>query len=121
MIKRAFWLVLGATLGVVGYRKAVRLAQTITGGPSAQPAVHFPSAARAVPPPAQASAISGRPARAAITSGERIRATVRFVRDVRDGMADYRDLQRGQIGRSLDNQGDRAQQGAGRHRGTHQP
>jgi hypothetical protein len=183
MIRRGFWLVLGAALGVFGYRKASQLAQTITGGPSA----------RAVPPATARTlgAASGRLAQpgrlaqsgrlalpgllalsdraaqagrrqAALTRageeplgpdaadwpgpgeedqtepedrrrrrgaggrdvpvpvqiGHRIQATASFVRDVRQGMAEYRDLHGRQLGRSLDNQGDQAQHGAGRQRGT---
>ena len=33
MIRRGFWLAAGAMLGVAGYRKATRLARTITAAP----------------------------------------------------------------------------------------
>jgi len=79
MIRRGFWLALGAALGVSGYRRARRLAQS--GGLVAVAA----SAGR--------SAVHG----------------AAFARDVRDGMAQYQaagnlDRQRSRAGRTLDRQ-----------------
>jgi hypothetical protein len=126
MIRRGFWLVAGAAIGVAGYRKATRLARTLTGQPT-------------VPRLTQGSAAGGASWPVRLASGGR--STAAFVRDVRAGMAEYRaehgrpgpaggpggrgtpgpadDRARrgGQIGRSLgtrspENPGDRAQPGA---------
>jgi hypothetical protein len=81
MIRRGFWLVTGAALGVTGYRRASRLARTITGG-------------------------------RAVARGMQLRSAASFVRDVRDGMADYHDLHDGLRGRRLGDQRDRSHSGA---------
>ena len=87
MIRRGFWLAAGAVLGVTGYRRVTRLTRVLTiprtpgirslpgTGPTAGPQLLAPR------PPARSQV-----ARAV--------ATARFVRDVRDGMAEYRDLHR---------------------------
>ncbi|HSZ48887.1 MAG TPA: hypothetical protein VK823_26365 [Streptosporangiaceae bacterium] len=104
MIRRGFWLLVGAAVGVAGYRKASRLARTITGSRvSTALGSGFPRAgaprARALPagPGRRATArevpLAGR--------GEWARSAVSFVSDVREGMADYRELQDGRRGRSL--------------------
>jgi hypothetical protein len=64
MIRRLFWMIVGAVLGVSGYRKAATLAHAVS-----------PARARA--------RAAGRLARGA-------RATAGFARDVREGMAIYR-------------------------------
>jgi hypothetical protein len=126
MIRRGFWLVAGAAIGVAGYRKATRLARTLTGQPT-------------VPRLTQGGTAGGASRPVRLGSGGR--STAAFVRDVRAGMAEYRAehgrpdpagdtarrgapgpaddgaLHRGQIGRSLgtrspENPGDRAQPGA---------
>jgi hypothetical protein len=124
MIRRGFWLVAGAALGVAGYRKATRLARTLGGQPSL---------ARLT----QGGGASGAPWPVRLGTGARSAAA--FARDVRDGMADYlaehggdpalgrgtpdpadgRALHGEQIGRSLgsrspENLGGRAQPGASR-------
>ena len=75
MIRRGFWLVLGAVLGVSGYRKLTR-------------------AAKALLPHGQlVSQLHGRTRVAG--SGRRAGSgTIAFVRDVRTGMADYLDRHR---------------------------
>ena len=92
MIRRTIWLMLGAAVGITGYRKLSRAARTLlpqrdllgsVGGRSA-------GAPRALPAP-------GSPGRgpAAQASGRGIAAgTAAFVRDVRSGMADYLDRHR---------------------------
>ncbi len=65
MIRRAFWLGLGAVLGVAGYRRLSRLGRALTGSRNG------PAAIRA------AGQIGG--------------GTTSFVRDVRAGMAEYLD------------------------------
>jgi hypothetical protein len=89
MIRRGFWLLAGAALGVAGYRKASRLARTVTGGPAAP-------------------------------RTSQLRNAAAFMRDVRDGMADYHELHAGQIGRRLGDQHERTESGA-RQRGQIQP
>jgi hypothetical protein len=89
MIRRGFWLVTGAALGVAGYRKVAKMTRAVTGGPTAPPTY-------------------------------RVRNAVAFMRDVRDGMADYHELHAGQIGRRLGDQHDRTESGA-RQQGPSQP
>jgi hypothetical protein len=74
MIRRGFWLVAGAAIGVAGYRKATRLARTLTGQSS-------------VPRLTQGGGTSVAPWPVRLGVGARSAAA--FARDVRDGMADY--------------------------------
>jgi hypothetical protein len=79
MIGRAIWLVLGAVLGITGYRRVTRAARALLPhGELLGPANRRSAAAT----PAR------RPASRAGTE------TVAFVRDVRTGMADYLDRHR---------------------------
>jgi hypothetical protein len=92
MIRRAIWLMLGAAVGITGYRKLSRAARTLlpqrdllgslsrgsAGAPRALPARGSPGRGAAAQP-------SGR----GIAAG-----TAAFVRDVRDGMTDYLDRHR---------------------------
>ena len=143
MIRRGFWLVTGAVLGVAGYRKATRLARTVTGqallggsagtrgrapigrAPIARSVLQLPASAQpartrpadrsgqagstmqsnhgaqaepglarpAQPDPHRADRIAAAAARAAAAAG--------FVRDMREGMAEYWDLHRGESDRTL--------------------
>ncbi len=146
MIRRGFWLFAGAVLGVTGYRKATRLARTLTGQgllggaavtqqrrPVRLPAVRagrIGPAGRQLAPqqlaPPQAAppglALPGQPdtwravARSAeigpaariATAAARATAAAGFVRDVRDGMAEYWDLHRSESDRTLGSQRDAA-------------
>ncbi|HXW46254.1 MAG TPA: hypothetical protein VEL03_15815 [Streptosporangiaceae bacterium] len=163
MIRRGFWLVAGAALGITGYRKVTRLARTLTGqqaaglaGPRSAAVADsrpgrlagrqprgLPAAGRgqladgepesdtragqlAAPrSPGQLAAVSAQAARpAAAVWAVRLvagaRAAAGFARDVREGMADYRDLHGGQLGRSLGSQA--GQIASGRSpRGTREP
>jgi hypothetical protein len=109
MIRRGFWLLTGAALGVSGYRKASRLSRALVSSPapasgraaSGRPADGRAADLRAPAPPWPVRLIAGTCA----ASG--------FVRDVRVGMAEYRDLNGREPGRSLGSQRDRAQLGAG--------
>jgi hypothetical protein len=112
MIRRGFWLAAGAVLGVTGYRKATRLARMITSSPAAP---------RALAPGGRAA---GSRARQPLSL--RIGAAAGFARDVRDGMAEYRDLHARQLGRRLDSAsaepaGDHPPAGRGGSRGRLQP
>lgn len=74
MIRRAFWLTVGAVLGVTGYRKAAALAHALA------------------PPPAPAQAriaVRARPGAAALLA-RGVGPAAAFIRDVRDGMRLYR-------------------------------
>jgi hypothetical protein len=74
MIRRGFWLVAGAAIGVAGYRKATRLARTLT-GQSSGPRLTQGAGASVAPWP--------------VRLGVGARSAAAFARDVRDGMADY--------------------------------
>jgi hypothetical protein len=74
VIRRGFWLALGAALGVTGYRRASRLANAVLPGGS-------------------------RTAR--WRAGSR---TAGFLRDVRDGMDEYLERRAGLRGPTLDGQ-----------------
>jgi len=85
MIRRLFWLVLGAALGIAGYRRASRAAKML------------------LPNSGLAGQVGSRPTlahgtRSGLTRSERGRSTASgtaaFVRDVRSGMAEYLDRHR---------------------------
>jgi len=109
MIRRGFWLAAGATLGVMGYRRASRLARELglgSDGRAAAGRTHPSDGTRQVrgsgnltPHPAPA-----RP-RGAIAS---VAAAAVFVRDVREGMAEYWSLHRGELARTLGSRSDLA-------------
>ena len=132
MIRRGFWLAAGAMLGVAGYRKAGRLARTITAAPPVPRALTRPArgiGARPTEPRSiEPRAIEPRAiqTRAAVPLTHRVREAASFARDVRDGMAEYRDLHPRQLGRRLGNRsseqpGDRAPAGRGGSQGSIQP
>lgn len=143
MIRRGFWLLAGAALGVTGYRKATRLVQAVTGQsllgrPAAAPqprAVRRPTAAHAVragraqsqlvpprlaPPfaalPVQPASkpAAVKPAARIAAAAARATAAAGFVRDVRVGMAEYWDLHRSESDRTLGSQRDHMWSGDGR-------
>ncbi len=111
MMRRGFWLAAGAVLGVAGYRKASRVARAITGAPV--PGRMLSSGPRAL------RAADGE-ARPSVPVTARIRSAASFAHDVREGMAEYRELHGRQLGRSLGNRRDRAS-GRGRQRGSIEP
>ena len=156
MIRRGFWLLTGAALGVTGYRKASRLMQAVTGHgllgvPAAtqQRAVERPAGARAVrsgraqpqlaprrlappfaappfaAPPAQLARkpapIKSAPAQSTLVTGAariaaaaaRATAAAGFVRDVREGMAEYWDLHRSEPEHTLGSRRDHMWSGDG--------
>ncbi len=82
MIRRLFWVIVGALLGVTGYRRISRLARAVTLGGRRSPAPRRPD----VPP-------GGWPGRAA-----------RFAHDVREGMELYTDRHPRLAGRTLEGQ-----------------
>jgi hypothetical protein len=110
MIRRGFWLTAGAVLGITGYRRVTRLASALAvprapgirslpgTGPTAGPQMLAP------PAPRRSTAAPRR------STAARVVAAARFVQDVRDGMAEYRDLHRdepnsGRQSRTLESQG----------------
>ena len=89
MIRRLFWLIVGALLGVTGYRRVSRLARAV--------------------------ALGGRSARtAAPPGGTWARGAARFARDVREGMELYTDRHPRLAGRTLEGQRARAAPGCRR-------
>lgn len=103
MIRRGFWLTAGVVLGVTGYRRVTRLANALavprTPGIRSLPGPGPTTGPRMLAPPA-----------ARRSHAARVVAAARFVQDVRDGMAEYRDLRRDQPdaarqGRTLEGQG----------------
>ncbi len=122
MIRRGFWLATGAVLGVTGYRKATRIARNLTGqaapGTAMQGRLRQPSAIQlrwrsplalrmrsaAGAASSAGSAVSARHARPA-RPAERAASAAGFVRDVQEGMAEYWDLHRADIDRTLKSQG----------------
>jgi len=136
VIRRGFWLLAGAALGVTGYRRATRLARALTGQSMlGAPAVtrqrsalrlsaapRADQASRAAPgtalprQPAPAPA-DPTPAARIAAAAARASAAAGFVRDVRAGMAEYWDLHRSEADRTLGSQRDHmwsgeSQQGA---------
>jgi len=99
MIRRGFWVAVGAAIGVSGYRRATRLARTVfPAGPGS--ALVTGSSGRARP-----TVITGRSLLAAAASAGRGTAQgVAFARDVREGVAEYLDRQGEQAGRTLGSQ-----------------
>ncbi|MGN6795577.1 MAG: hypothetical protein ACTHJW_24565 [Streptosporangiaceae bacterium] len=79
MIRRGFWMLLGAAMGISGYRRITRAARAL------------------LQPGALVSHPQGRTQAIAPARGSAGRAgaeTIAFVRDVRAGMADYLDRHR---------------------------
>jgi hypothetical protein len=98
VIRRGFWLVLGATIGVSGYRRASRLARSVVPARSG-------SALAAAHGPGRWPVITGRSLLAAAAAAGRGTAQgVAFARDVREGMAEYLDRQGVDAGRTLGSQ-----------------
>jgi hypothetical protein len=99
MIRRGFWVAVGAAIGVSGYRRASRLARTVF------PA--RPGSARATGSwgRARPAVITGRSLLAAAASAGRGTAQgVAFARDVQEGVAEYLDRRGDQAGRTLGSQ-----------------
>lgn len=109
MIRRGFWLVAGAALGISGYRRAGRLLRGtgIGTGIGTGSALAVPGAQPPLRP--------GRALLAAAASAGR--GTVHglaFARDVADGMAEYLDRESPAPGRTLGRQPRHANQGRSR-------
>jgi hypothetical protein len=99
MIRRGFWVAVGAAIGVSGYRRASRLARTVFPGRPGS-ALAAGSSSRARP-----TVITGRSLLAAAASAGRGTAQgVAFARDVRAGMAEYLEHQGDEACRTFDSQ-----------------
>ena len=79
MIRRVFWMIAGALLGVTGYRRVSRLARAVSLG--GRHGAHGPRA-----------------------HGDLAQGVARFARDVRDGMELYTDRHPRLAGRTLEGQ-----------------
>ena len=75
MIRRGFWLAVGAAGGIMGYRRAVSFGRRVSGTPGAR--------------------------RARVTTAGVARETIRFTRDVREGMDLYMARHPGRPGPTL--------------------
>jgi len=92
MIRRAIWLLLGAAVGITGYRKLSRAARTLLPqrdllGSLSRRSADVPRALPAPGSPGRGAA--AQPPGRGVAGG-----TAAFVRDVRAGMADYLDRHR---------------------------
>ncbi len=112
MIRRGFWLATGAALGVMGYRRVTRLARGLGLGVEGPPAAGQNGRHADSRQVRGNDNLTGRPRhqaparrRGAIAST--VSAAV-FVRDVREGMAEYWSLHRGELARTLGSRSDRS-------------
>jgi hypothetical protein len=90
VIRRGLWLMLGAVLGVTGYRRATRLVRAIVRG-------------RGQPRHAELRR-AGRGTLRALSGREQAGGAAGFVRDVREGRAEYLDRHPLLAGRTLEGQ-----------------
>jgi hypothetical protein len=114
MIRRGFWLAVGATLGISGYRRASRVARSLS--PAARtvpPGGRVPPPGRVLPRP---DLTTRRILAGAAVAGRSTAEGAAFVRDVRDGMAEYLDRRADEAGRSLESQRGRPAPGSQRRR-----
>jgi hypothetical protein len=103
VIRRGFWLLAGAVLGVTGYRKASQLARAVV--PAGRPArtgvlTLAPQSLRDRRPLLTSRQILSGAARAGRSAAQ----GAAFARDVRDGMAEYLDRHGQGSGRTLESQ-----------------
>jgi hypothetical protein len=112
MIRRGCWLALGAVLGVTGYRRAIKLARAMLPG-RGQPGRGLPGRGQlARAGLGTLGALSGRGMlgggarirRTAIGGGEPAGRAAGFLRDVREGRAEYLDRHPVQRGPTLEGQ-----------------
>ncbi len=109
MIRRGMWLTVGAVLGVAGYRRATRLVDNLArgvAGDAAKPA----GRSRLAPVTRISAAAHAAPSRPAVNAA-RIGAAADFVRDVRDGVAEYLELHHRELDRNLGVRRNRASSG----------
>jgi hypothetical protein len=125
-MRRGLWLAAGAVLGVAGYRRATRMVDTLAHGGFrgvVPPGQHRGGAgstgrravrgsattvrAAAGRPDSAGHPTPGRPA----STAAKIAATAGFVRDVRDGMAEYLELHHRELARNLGSRSNRTSSG----------
>jgi hypothetical protein len=85
VIRRLFWIIVGAVLGVTGYRRVTQLARSVTGG-------------------SRRSVASGRPRGRDLPRGRWAQSAALFARDVREGMDVYTDRHPRLAGHTLEDQ-----------------
>jgi hypothetical protein len=121
MIRRGFWLAAGAVLGVTGYRKVTRIAQALTGREKLPGQQRRGRTATALTPAVRSAIQATATSRLALTSRgaerpeadrpptaiARAASAAGFIRDVREGMAEYRDLHRADFDHTLGSRSDR--------------
>jgi hypothetical protein len=139
-MRRGLWLAAGAVLGVAGYRRASRMVDTLARGGlrGVVPPGQHRGGSRGVVPPSQhrggsgsarqravhgsavtvTTAVAGRPDAAGhpttgrpASTAAKIAATAGFVRDVRDGMAEYLELHHRELARNLGSRSNRTSSG----------
>jgi hypothetical protein len=109
-MRRGLWLAAGAVLGVAGYRRATRLVDGLARGGSR--GVVPPGQHRGGPLGADDPDSAGQPApRRPVSTAAKIAATAGFVRDVRDGMAEYLELHHRELARNLGRRSNRTSSG----------
>jgi hypothetical protein len=102
VIRRGFWLVAGAVLGVTGYRKASQLARAVV--PASRPAQTGVLTLAPQPPRRRPLLTSGQILRGAARAGRSAAQGAAFARDVKDGVAEYLDRNGPAPGRTLESQ-----------------
>jgi hypothetical protein len=111
MIRRGFWLAAGAALGVTGYRRATRLARDLGFPVDRPPAGGQTRQGDETQQSRETGNLARRPRHQAPARPRGAIAAVVsaaiFVRDVREGMAEYRSLHRGELARTLQSRSDR--------------
>jgi len=104
MIRRGFWLVAGAVLGVTGYRKVTRMTQALTGrGKPRRPATVLTPAIQAMTTPRLA--LTSRPATGRAESGHPETGRLRRRLAADRGPADHGPADRGAAGRAAADRG----------------
>ncbi len=116
-MRRGLWLVAGAVIGVASYRRANRMVDSLARGGSrgAVPVGQHRGGTgratrRAVRGPATVRpAGAGHPDSASrqASTAAKIAATAAFVRDVRDGVAEYLELHHRELARNLGSRSNR--------------
>jgi hypothetical protein len=116
MIRRGFWLAVGAAGGIMGYRKARSFGRQVSQTLGLRPAGHEGRQGQAGPHGHEGrQGHEGRPGRAASRRKRHwARETIRFTRDVRAGMDQYLDRHPPRPAPTLDAAAPRPRSGATR-------
>ena len=101
MIRRGFWLLLGAVTGIMGYRRVAAVGQQVSAKLSGtRPSGTRPSGTKPREGRAPAALTARRAGRGMLTG---VKEAFRFTRDVREGMDLYMDRHEGHPGSTLSN------------------